>query len=101
MASRIQPRELFPRAQLPAMESWWAEASHWARYALNRTATCANPAKKSPYEMRYGKTPPVVLLPFLKPAYCKVKRENKFQAEAQGCFTWALRLATPETPYEC
>ena len=33
-----------------------------------------------------GKPPPVVLLPLLKPGYCKVKRENKSQAKAQECF---------------
>ena len=27
-----------------------------------------------------------MLLPFLKPGYCKVKRENKYQAKAQECF---------------
>ena len=30
MAGRIQARELFPGAQVPATESLWAEASHWA-----------------------------------------------------------------------
>ena len=76
MAGRIQARELYPGAQLPATDSLWAEASHWACDALNRTATTANPESKSPYEMWYGRPPPVVLLPFLKPGYCKVKREN-------------------------
>ena len=51
MAGRIQARELFPGAQLPTTESFWAEASHWACDASNRSATCANPANKSPYEM--------------------------------------------------
>ena len=86
MAGRIQARELFPGAQLPATESLWAEASHWACDALNRTATSANPANKSPYEMWYGEPPPVVLLPFLKPGYCKVKRRNKSQPKAEECF---------------
>ena len=86
MAGRIQARELYPGAQLPATDSLWAEASHWACDALNRTATTANPESKSPYEMWYGRPPPVVLLPFLKPGYCKVKRENKAQAKAQECF---------------
>ena len=36
--------------------------------------------------MWYGKTPPVVLLPFLKPGYCKVKRESKSQAKSRECF---------------
>ena len=65
MAGRIQARELYPGAQLPAIDSLWAEASHWACDALNRTATTANPESKSPYEMWYGRPPPVVLLPFL------------------------------------
>ena len=38
MAGRIQARELFPGAQLPATESLWAEASRWACGALNRAA---------------------------------------------------------------
>ena len=57
MAGRIQARELFPGAQLPATESLWAEASHWACDALNRTATSAKPANKSPYEMWHGNPP--------------------------------------------
>ena len=84
-AGRIQARELFPGAQLTATESLWAEALHWACDALNRTATSANPANKSPYEMWYGNPPPVVLLPFLKPGYRGVKRENKAQPKAQEC----------------
>ena len=57
MAGRIEARELFPGAQLPATESLWAEASHWACDALNRTATSANPTNKSPYEMWSGNPP--------------------------------------------
>ena len=56
-AGRIQARELFPGAQLPATELLWAESSHWACDALNHTATSANPANKSPYEIWCGKTP--------------------------------------------
>ena len=57
MAGRIQARELFPGAQLPATEAMCAEVSHWACDALNRTATTVNPANKSPYEMWYGNPP--------------------------------------------
>ena len=57
MARRIQTRELLPGAQLPATESLWTEPSHWACNALNRTATAANPANKSPYEMWCGNPP--------------------------------------------
>ena len=86
MAGRIQARELFPGAQLPATESLLAEASHWACDALNRIATPANPSNKSLYEMWCGKIPPAVLLPFLKPGYCKVKREDTSQAKVQESF---------------
>ena len=86
MVGRIQARERFPGAQLPATGSSWAEASHWACDALNRTATPVNPSNKSPYEMWYGSTSLVVLLPFLKPGCCKVKRENKSQAKEQEHF---------------
>ena len=81
MAGRIQARKIFPGPQLPALESLWAEASHWACDALNRPATSSNPAKKSPYETWYGRTPPVLFLPFLKPGYCKAKKKNKSQAK--------------------
>ena len=98
---RIQARELFPGAQLPATESLCAEASHWTCDPLNHTATSDNPADKSPYEMWYGNPPAVVLLIFLKSAYCKVKRKHKSQAKAQECSYPGLRLTTPETPYGC
>ena len=95
MAGRIQAGELFPGAQLPATESLWAEASHWACDALNRTATPAKSANKSPNEMWYGNPPLVVLLPFLKPGYCKVKRKNKSQPKAQE---WVYLGPAPNYP---
>ena len=102
MVGRIQARELLPGAQSPATESLWAEASHWACNALNRTATSADPANNSPYEMWYGNPLPVVLLPFLKPGYCNLKRKNtRLSRKRRRVFTWALRLTAPETPYEC
>ena len=44
----------------------------------------ANPSSRT----RYGTvtTTRVVLLPFVKPGYCKVRRENKSQAKANECF---------------
>ena len=42
MACRIQAQELLPGAQLPAIASFLAEASHGACDALNRTAMTAN-----------------------------------------------------------
>ena len=83
MASRIQAPELFHSAQLPATAPLWAEVSHWACDPLNRIATTAQPGSKSPHEMWHGSPPPlVVLLPFLKPGYWKVKREKMSQTNA-------------------
>ena len=70
---------------MPASESLWTDVSHWAFDELNRKVPSANPRNTSPYEMRYGNPPPVVLPPFLKPGYCKVRRENKSQAKVQVC----------------
>ena len=86
MAGRIPAREFFSGAQSPATASLWAEASRSACDAFNRTVITANPESKPPYEMWHGTPSPVVILPFLKPGYCKVKRENKLQAIAQECF---------------
>ena len=75
-AARIQATELYPGA--PDYPSLWAEAASWACHALNCTATTANPGDKSPYEMWYGSPPPRgAVWPFLKPAVCRVKRNNK------------------------
>ena len=77
----------FPGAQTPATASLRAKASHSVCDALNRTATTANPESKSPYATWHGSHPPlVVVLPLLKPGYCKVSRESKSQANAHECF---------------
>ena len=100
IAGLIQANEFFPGAELPSTASLWAEAFHWACDALNRTAMTANPERKTPHELWHGSSPPVVLLPFLKPGYCKGKREYKSQAKAQECFTLALHQTTSEIQYE-
>ena len=84
-AARIQATELYPGA--PNYPSLWAEAVSWACHALNCTATTANPGDKSPYEMWYGSPPPRgAVWPFLKPAVCRVKRNNKSLPKAQDCY---------------
>ena len=85
VAARIQETELNPSA--PNYPPLWAEAASWACYALNCTATTANPGDKSPYEMWYGSPPPRgEVWPFLKPGVCRVKRNNKSQPKAQECY---------------
>ena len=84
VAARIQATELHPGA--PNYPSLWAKATSWACHALNCTATTANPGDKSPYEMWYGSPPPRgAVWPFLKPAVCRVKQNNKSQPKAQDC----------------
>ena len=84
-AAGIQATELYSSA--PNYPSLWAEAASWACHALNCTATTANPGDKPPYEMWYGTPPPRgAVWPFLKPAVCRVKRNNKSQPKAQDCY---------------
>ncbi|CAN0031541.1 unnamed protein product [Sphacelaria rigidula] len=64
----------------------WAESNRWAAGALERSATTANPGKKSPDEMFYGEVPEVKLLPFFKLGYCRYKRTSKCMPKAQECF---------------
>ena len=85
VAARIQATELYPSA--PNYPSLWAEAVSSACHALNCTATTANPGDESPYEMWYGSPPPRgEVWPFLKPAVCRVKRNNKSQPKALDCY---------------
>ena len=59
----------------------------WACQVLNRTATTINPGDKSPNEMWYGSPPPPgEVWPFLKPAICRVVRDNKSQPKVQDCY---------------
>ena len=68
----------------------------WACNAVNRTATKANPGNKSPYEMWHGSPPPAgEVLPFLKPAIYRVKRENKSLPKAQDCYYIGLSVNHP------
>ena len=85
LAARLQAPELYPGA--PTYPSVWAETISWARHVLNRTVATANPREKSPYEMWHG-SPPLrgEVWPFLKPAICRVKRDNKSQPKAQDCY---------------
>ena len=85
LAAHIQAPVLYPGA--PASPSLWAEAASWACHVLNRTATTANIGDKAPYDIWYGLPPPPgEACPFLEPAICRVKRDNKGQPKAQDCY---------------
>ena len=57
MAGRIQDPDRFPGTQLPATASLWAEGSHWAHDALNRTATTAIPESEPPHDVWHAALP--------------------------------------------
>ena len=72
VTARIQATELYPG--VPNCSSLWAEAASWACHALHCTATTANLADKSPYEMWYGSPPLRGAVPQTSPLPCKVKQ---------------------------
>ena len=72
-ACLVAPR-LPPHVQTPTTASLWVEACFWANDVLNRSATEANPGRTSPWSRFYGEAPPLSMLPFLKPGYCRVRR---------------------------
>lgn len=85
-AACLEAPRLFPDVQTPATASLWAEACFWANDALNRSATEANPGRASPWSRFYGEAPPLSMLPFLKPGYCRVRRDSKAAPKAEICF---------------
>ena len=79
-------RCLFPDVQMPATASLWTEACLWANGALNRYTTEADPGRASPWSRLYGPAPPLAMLPFLRPGYCRARRERKAAPRAEVCF---------------
>lgn len=86
IAARIQAYVLFPDVELPDGDSLLDESVNWACIALNCTATVSNPFAPSPYLRWHGHPPVSSLPPFLKPGYCKVKRNNNVELKAEPCF---------------
>ena len=78
MAARIHAKELYG---VDVSERMWGESYCWVADTLNRTATTANPNKKSPDELFYGEVPQIKLLPSFKPGYSKYKRNSKCMAK--------------------
>ena len=85
-AACLEAPRLFPDVQLPSTGRLWTEACFWACERLNRSATTANPGNCSPHELFFGVTPKLRMLPFLRPGYCRVRRDNKAEPKAQRCF---------------
>ena len=53
---------------------------------LNKSSSTANPGKRTPHELFYGVVPKLRMLPFLRPGYCRVRRNNKAEPKAEQCF---------------
>ena len=62
------------------------ESVLWASEGFNRSATTANSGMLSPHEIFFGSRPPMPLLPFCKPAYHRIPRQNKMDRQARPCF---------------
>ena len=62
------------------------ESVLWASDGFNRSATTANGGMLSPYETFYGSRPPMLTLPFCKPAYHRIPRRGKLDRQARLCY---------------
>ena len=93
-AARIEVNRFFPDVHLerlkgvrdPDGSSLWMESVLWASEGFNRSATTANSGMLSPHEVFFGSRPPMVILPFCKPAYHRVTRQSKLDCQARPCY---------------
>ena len=99
MAAQVQAKSLFRGFKIPSGSRLWSARNYWACYVLNRTATSANVGDKSHFEMRFG-TLPQSLIPFLKPGYVKIKRQDKLRPKALPCFFIGPSANRPSDTYE-
>ena len=67
----------------PDGTSLWMESALWASEGFNRSATTVNGGMLSPYEIFYGSRPPMLTLPFCKPAYHRIPRQGKLDRQAR------------------
>ena len=99
MAAQVQAESLFRALKTPPGSRLWSARNYWACCALNRTATRANVADESLFEMRFG-TVPQSPIPILKPVYVKTKRQDKLRPKAFPCFFIGLSANRPRDTYE-
>ena len=93
-AARIEVNRLFPDVHLEQLKGvrdpdgtiLWMESVLWASEGFNRSATTANGGMLSPYEIFYGRRPPMPTLPFFKPAYHCIPRQGKLDRQARLCY---------------
>ena len=62
------------------------ESVLWASEGLNRTVTMASSGMLSPHKVFFGGQPPMPDLPFCKPAFHRVQRQNKMDRQARPCY---------------
>ena len=98
-AARVEVNKLFPDVHLerlkgvrnPDGSSLWMESVLWASEGFNRSATTANSGMLSPHEVLFGGHPPMPILPFCKPAYDRVPRQNIMDRPARPCHFLTFR----------
>ena len=87
-----------PDVQMPATTSCGPiEACLWASEALNRCTTETNPGCAWPNSLFYGMAAPLVMLPFLKPSCCRVRRDSKAAPQAGRCLYLSGRSNHPSS----
>ena len=93
-AARLGLPQLYPDTRLEEIRgctdaagtSLWLESLLWASEFYNRAATSVNDEWLSPHEIFYGSRPRLPLLPFLQPAYHRVRRQWKTDPRARMCY---------------
>ena len=90
----IEGNRLFPDVHLEQLKGvrdpdgtrLWMESVLWASEEFNRSATTANGGMLSPYEIFYGSHPPMPTLPFCKPAYHRIPRQDKLDRQVRPSY---------------
>ena len=93
-AARLEVNKLFLDVHLERLKgvrdlnglSLWMESVLWASEVFNRSATTVNSGMLSPHEVFFRGRPPVPVLPFCKPAYHRIPRQNKIDRQARPWF---------------
>ena len=90
-AARIEVSKLFQDVHLeilkgvrdPVGSSLWMESVLWASEGLNRSVTMASSGMLPQHEVFFGGQLPMPVLPFCKPAFHRVPRQNKMDRQAR------------------
>ena len=65
----------------------WLASAIWASDCFNRSTTKANGGRLSPYEVFFGRKPPLKVVPFFQEGVMRVKRTFKSDVQSIKCFS--------------